>query len=296
MAGPLPTIAVFDEGTRLGALRGLFSNPRFLLEQIGALALSETMAAFRNQRFGNVPWKSRGETGMNPNWPAIIRDLAQGGTPPSRRFDDRPALVDKNILGRSFSWKIIRQDTVEIGTMHRYADALHAGLPTKTDVVTKSVQQRLYEWMKKTKADLGRAMAAPQRRENREKKQALKADSEVKALTAAIEASKRTWAGGKVPKHERERRQRLAAKLKDRKRVVANAAVARSEEMTEGEMKRYGKALRAADGADRIRWLLSSKYTGQRITISHPARPMVGVPRTLVEKIEVLVGVKVRAA
>lgn len=296
MAGPLPTIAVFDEGTRLGALRGLFQNPRFILGQIGALTTAETMAAFKNQRLGNVPWKSRGDTGMNPNWPAIIRDLTQGSTPPARRFDDRPALMDKGNLARSFSWRIVSQDTVEIGTMLRYADALHAGLDTKTDPVTKTVQQRLYEWMKKTKADLGRAQAAPQRRENKEKKQAVKNDAEVKALTAALESSKRTYAGQKVPKHERERRQRLAAKLKDRKRVVANVAVARSEEITESEGVRLGKAQRAADGAQKIRWLLSARYTGQRLTVKHPARPMVGVPKTLVEKIEVLVGVKVRAA
>lgn len=146
------------EGGRLRVLRGLLEDPRFVLTQIGALLVKQSQRAFREQRMGGVKWKDRGETGMNPNWPAIIADFASGkASPPERRFQDRPVLVDTGMLKKSVTFKLRGSDTVEVGSMLPYAGVLHAGGESKTKALTKAVQDRIQEWIDKKQGSARKA-------------------------------------------------------------------------------------------------------------------------------------------
>lgn len=231
MTVPSPA-EVFNEGSRFRALRGAFENPRQILTAIGVLTMKESQRAFREERLGSARWKSRGETGMNPNWPAILRDFALGrSAPPARRFQDRPVLYDTGLLKKSVTFQLVGSDTVVVGSNLHYADALHAGRETKTDPITRQVQDRLEEWIDKTQAKGNRAR-------------------------------KRKWKTGTTPKQ------------------MASAA----------------RAAQMGDVAGRLRWLLSPSLRGQTLTVKHPARPIVGLPKSLIAEIEKEVGVVVRSA
>lgn len=107
-------------------------------------------------------------------------------------------------------------------------------------------------------------------------------------------------AGGtsKSPPVTEEVQKRLWAWIRrTRSRVVSAARSAGKAAPGEAKEKadaRLGSALGRAEAADRLRWLLSPSLRGQRIDIEHPARPMVGLPATLVEDVERYVGVSIR--
>lgn len=227
---PQPTEA-FQEGGRLRILRGIFEDPRSILTAIGALVVKQSQRAFREQKMGKTAWKSRGETGMNPNWPAIIADFASGrASPPERRFQDSPVLMDTGMLKKSVTFRLAGRDVVEVGSNLPYAGVLHAGGESKTAALTKSVQDRIQDWMDR-------------------------------AVGRAKKARGRKWGVGTTPK----------------------------------QMARDSKAVQGGDRAQKLRWLLSPRLTGQQLTVRHPARPIVGVPENLAAEIEREVGVKVRA-
>lgn len=228
---PMHGLEAFDEGTRLRAFRELVENPRFVLTGIGALLVERSERAFAEQRMGSIRWKSRGDTKMNPNWPAILRDFHEGRTtPPGRRLKPQPVLVDRQMLRRSFSYRVITGDTVEAGTVLPYAGVLHAGGESKTVPVTAVIQQKLWKWIQSV---TGRAMRS------------------------AKKAGK-----DKTPQ--------ARAKASD--------------------------DLKAAEGVASLKWLLNKSLVGQRLTVKHPARPMVGLPPDLVADIEGLYGQKVGEA
>lgn len=292
-----PPTSAFTEGTRLANLRRAVEEPRFLLEGVGALLVQEVGARFRTQSANGVRWKTRGETRMVPNWPAILRDLKDGRNPPARRFEPAPVLIDKGAAGglsHSFAWRILRADTVECGTVKRYADALHAGLPTYSETITEAIQQRLWELIKRLRGDVGRAEGAPERREARERRAAARDDAEVQSLREALQRHRETWKGQKLPKEERERRQRLETRVRERERQVGNVAASHSEEVTGKEAGRIAKARRRAGLAESLRWLLNPGLRGTRREIRHPARPMVGVPRDLSAKVQGMLGIRIR--
>lgn len=226
-----PGLRSFDEGTRLAALRGALEDPRFVLTGVGALLVSESNKAFREERLGAIAWKSRDETKMNPNWPGILADFAAGkAAPPARRFQGRPVLTDTGLMRRSVASRVVSHDTVEAGSMLPYAAVLHAGGESKTVPITKAVQDRLWKWIK---SKIGGA------------KRAQKALVKVKGDNA------------------------LQTNTRDRKAKEASVA-------------------------GRLRWLLSPSLTGQRLTIKHPARPIVGLPKQLVKDIEGLYGTAIQ--
>lgn len=150
-----------SEGSGLRLLREVVERPRAVLVGIGALLVRTSQRAFREQRMGKAVWKSRGETGMNPNWPAILADFAAGkSAPPERRFQDRPALVDRGDLKRSVTFRVVSDDTVEAGSNLPYAAVLHSGGESKTPTITKAIQDRLSDWIDKA---LGRGQRAAKR-------------------------------------------------------------------------------------------------------------------------------------
>lgn len=231
MPAQYPSHDALNEGSRLRMLRGLFDDPRALLTAMGALTVKQSQRAFREQRMGNVRWKTRGDTRMNPNWPAILADMAAGrASVPERRFRDSPVLVDTGMLKRSVTWRLVGRDTVEIGSNLPYAGVLHAGGESKTVPITKAVQDRLSDWIDRT-------------------------------FKRGQRAAKRKWSVGTTPQ----------------------------------QMARDAKAQQRGSVALRLQWLLNPSLRGQRLTVRHPPRPIVGFPPDLVREIEREVGVKVRA-
>lgn len=286
----------FDEGARLKALKDQIDRPTFILTGVGALLVRTSQKAFREQRLGQARWKDRGETKMVPNWPAVILDFARGkSAPPERRFEPRPVLTDNGMLRRSFSWRIVARDTVEEGTVLPYGDALHAGKPTLTEVISKTVQQRLWAWMKKLGA---RAQAAAGRlagADERDRVKRMRADPKVQRAAWKL-AGLQQWKArkGKGSGANNKARRAAIAKAKADLQAAKQAAYARIQGHDAGAHGRSQKATALHARTQQLGWLLNKGLTGRRLTVHHPARPMVGVPAELVQEVEKLYGISVR--
>lgn len=142
---------IVDEGTKLRALRTSLEDPRFVLSGIGALIVAQTDKAFDEERMGKVKWKTREETGMVPNWPAVLAHFSDKTTdPPRRNMSNVDTLTGTGHLRGSFAFRITNQDTVEAGTTVPYAAVLHEGGESRSARITKTVQNRLEAWITKT--------------------------------------------------------------------------------------------------------------------------------------------------
>ena len=221
----------FDQGARLRRLSAALEDPRWILTGIGALLESASQRAFREEKMGPVKWKSRQDTGMVPNWPAIVSHFAtKTGAPPARNFGAAHTLTGTGRLRGSIRSRVVGEDTVEVGSNVPYAKALHEGGESETPKITKPLQDRLRAWMDKTKGA---------------------------ALRAAKKAGK--------------------------------------EKTPEAQSKATDKLNRAEDAmAPSLRRLLNKNLRGEKLTIRHPVRPLVGLPDDIVNEIEVRYGARVR--
>lgn len=151
------------EGSRFRALRTGLEDPRFVLEGIGALLVKESGRAFQEERMGKVRWKNREETGMVPNWPAILGHFAEkSSAPPMRMFERGNTLQGTGFSGGligSFNWQVLNQDTVEAGTKKTYAGVLHSGGTSETVTITEALQDRMWKWMQKVRGQAKRGPA-----------------------------------------------------------------------------------------------------------------------------------------
>ncbi len=171
-------LAGFEEGKHLARIRGLLTNTRSVLEAIGAMITRQSGDAFRKQRMGREHWAPR----MTPNVPGIIHDFTLGrSAPPERRFVDRPVLHDTGALAKSVTWRVVGTSIVEVGSNLPYANVLHAGGTSHSDIITREVQGRLYKWMKRQKNAARRASVAPQNRLKRERNAAVRNDPQINA-------------------------------------------------------------------------------------------------------------------
>jgi phage gpG-like protein len=137
-------VSVKDWGA-LGKLVGGLENLDGVLNGIGAMLTGRTQSAFRSQgRSGQWPERS------TPNIAGVLRDLEAGGAPKTRRWDDRPALQDTGRLKGSWSWRIVANDAVEVGTTVPYARKHQEG-GAETLSVTAAMKQRLAKWLKRRK-------------------------------------------------------------------------------------------------------------------------------------------------
>ncbi len=107
----------------------LIQDPRELLEILGQVAVSYSQRAFKLQRFGTIAWPARypSQTGPTLNIAGALRDFSQGKTQPlSRRFQNRPTLIDSKLLSKSVEVQTISPDgndpSVEIGIGGSAAD------------------------------------------------------------------------------------------------------------------------------------------------------------------------------
>lgn len=119
------TTGTFDEGDLLRALGRNLSNPARVMKRLGFLVQTRAKKAFTDQKRGPFTWKPRSV----PNVPGILADLREGKRDiPARRFEARPALVDRGDLLASISKDsavaVEGSNVVRVGSNRPYA-ALH---------------------------------------------------------------------------------------------------------------------------------------------------------------------------
>lgn len=194
-----PAFESYDEGARLRRLSVALEDPRWILTGIGALLESASQRAFREERMGAIKWKTRDETGMVPNWPAILAHFAAKSTaPPNRNFHAKNTLIGTGRLAGSIKSRVVGEDTVEVGTNVPYGKALHEGGESETVKITEALQNRMWDWMKKV---IGRSVTkkgkvstkasrAAKRYENAKAKYGADSEKAQKAGASAARASK----------------------------------------------------------------------------------------------------------
>lgn len=147
--------ATFKKGAKLRRWEKNFDDPRRALKQIGALAVSESQLAFRDQKFDGEAWPPRSDVNVF----GIIADFAQGRrSPPARRFQRRPALRDTGRLAASVSFRIVGSKVVEIGSNLSYAAKHQAGGETESETITKKVRRLLWLWLRNRGVELRRRL------------------------------------------------------------------------------------------------------------------------------------------
>lgn len=106
-------------------LRRQLNNPTPLMRQLGALMVAESGRAFDESRLGEYEWPKRypnmGDGDNFVNIAGIVQDFADGKTPPLRRFQSRPPLLDTGWLRRTMkdtakSMTILGRYDVEVGS------------------------------------------------------------------------------------------------------------------------------------------------------------------------------------
>lgn len=123
----------------------IIKEPTSIMRQIGALLVAESQEAFKKQKFGGEEWKSRGKI----NVMGIIADFAAGkSSPPARRFQSRPVLIDTGRLRQSITFKVKKSNEVVVGSNLPYAGVHQYGGETESEVITDAVQAALSKWLK----------------------------------------------------------------------------------------------------------------------------------------------------
>ena len=142
----------YRKGAKIDRWEKALNNPAAALKVIGAKMVSESQAAFKNQRFGDKEWKPRAV----PNVFGIIDDFDAGkSTPFPRRFEDRPALVDSGVLKstRGIAATPVGRFAVEVGSNLSYAAVQHHGGPVESKTITETIQLALGNWLLKVEDD-----------------------------------------------------------------------------------------------------------------------------------------------
>lgn len=145
-------------------------RPEAAAKQVAALQVAVSQRAFREQRLGDVPWParsmfvtdSRGRRWL-VNVAGIVADMNRGASPPARRFEERPALVDTNALRRSVASQVTAEPgrtTIATGSTLAHASVHQSGGPTSTPI-TPAGKANLRAWIK-------RSEGAEARRQGRE--------------------------------------------------------------------------------------------------------------------------------
>jgi phage gpG-like protein len=131
-------------------LRGRLQNPEALLKRFGALMVRESSQAFQAQEFDRRRWPERYPNHGSPvvNIAGILSDFNRGKSPPSRRFADRPALVDTNELRRSLTYRVNPAGrAVEVGSWLDRASRHQEG-GTSTQAVSDDAKANLAAFLR----------------------------------------------------------------------------------------------------------------------------------------------------
>jgi len=132
----------YRPGAKMDRWAKKLRDPSVVLKQIGAVMVAESQDAFQQQAFGNKPWAPRGKV----NTFGVLADLAKGSTPPNRRFQTRPALIDTGRLRASIAFRV-SSSTVTVGSNLPYASAHHTGEEVESEEITQEMQDLLWDWL-----------------------------------------------------------------------------------------------------------------------------------------------------
>lgn len=140
--------AKVNAGGKVARLIGNLDKPEKALKQIGALLLAQSQKAFRNESWDGKRWPAR----RVPNVFGIIADFSLDGraSPPKRRFESSPVLKDTGRLRQSMSFALVGKDSVDVGTNMSYASVHNFGGPVESLPITRTVQEKLAKFLKRT--------------------------------------------------------------------------------------------------------------------------------------------------
>ncbi len=147
----MTTVIVLDASgvDPLVKLRGAVSNPRPILERIGAIGVAGSQQAFEDEKLGEWVWPERYPNQSEPfiNIAGAVADFASGRSEPlPRRFDRRPVLRDTGELLGSLNWRVTGDDSVEWGSTKEYAAAHQFGLTT-SQPMDEATRKRMATWL-----------------------------------------------------------------------------------------------------------------------------------------------------
>lgn len=143
-----------DELTTGLAIRGLeerIANPAPFLAGVGGILVASSQKAFREQKFGGIPWPERYPNQKRPrlNIAGALSDAAAGRPAPKpNRFQERPAGMDTGALKNSISFRV-EGDKVFVGSKLPYASIIHEG-GTSVQIITDSMRKTVGEWLIKS--------------------------------------------------------------------------------------------------------------------------------------------------
>lgn len=152
----LPQLRVeVRQGAAIGRLEQLTSGRpealRPVLERLGIMLVAQAERAFDQQRLGNQQWPGR----INPNVPAIVRDMNEGRSPPRRRFVDRPANVDTGRTRQSLAYRVTGRRVI-VGAGTEYSARLQKGGKVTIEL-TGSGRRNLAKFLRRRR-DLRKAL------------------------------------------------------------------------------------------------------------------------------------------
>jgi len=133
------------------SLRDKLDHPEEILQGVGGMLVSQAKNAFTEQKFGDEVWPPRypNQTAPKVNVAGVLSDINHGGKPKSRRFEDRPALMDIGDLYKSINFTV-DGTTVTHSSSLPYAQVSHAG-GQSTQAVHPFARIVLAEFLKSNK-------------------------------------------------------------------------------------------------------------------------------------------------
>lgn len=135
---------IFDEGDKVRRWIRDLDKPERALKQIGVLMVAESQASFKRQTFGRKKWDARAPINVY----GLIADFSLPKTPPGRRFDDRPALMDTGQMRATLDYDFLGAKEIEVGSNLGHSGVLNFGGPIESKPITETVQRRISRWLK----------------------------------------------------------------------------------------------------------------------------------------------------
>lgn len=145
------TLTTAGEAIRL---QGRIDRPEKLLKRFGALLVSDSQKAFKDQALGDIAWPARYPNQRDPfiNIAWALKDFAAGRSKPlDRRFQNRPAGIDTGETMRATSFRLVGPTAVEVGNPMPWANAMQRGGIEGVIPITAEMKKRMGKWLKSQK-------------------------------------------------------------------------------------------------------------------------------------------------
>ena len=144
----MPVRIVVSSSRQVAEIRARLKNPEPALRAVGALMVAASQLAFRQQRLGDIKWPERYPNQQEPfiNIAGMLADLNQGSAIKERRFQRRPALIDRGQLRDSVTFAA-SSTSVRVGSSKDYA-AIHQHGLVSTLKVSPSVKKGVVKFLR----------------------------------------------------------------------------------------------------------------------------------------------------